>query len=77
MPAAGSTEQTYPRRVSCSSRIGCHIARQCVNHIAYADDMVLLAPSIKALLTLIDMCFKFAFENDILSNETKTLCMTF
>ena len=36
----------------------------------YADDMVLLAHSIKALQTLIDICFKFAGENNILYNET-------
>ena len=57
------------------SRIGCHIAGECVNHIAYAEDMVLLAPSIKALQTLINLCFKFAGENDILYNETKTQCI--
>ena len=60
-----------------SSRIGCHIAGECVNHIAYADEIVLLAPSIKALQTLIDMCFKFAGDNDILYDETKTQCMAF
>ena len=60
-----------------SSRIGCHIAEECVNYIAYADDMVLLAPPIKALQTLIDICFKFAGENDILYNETKIQCMAF
>ena len=60
-----------------SSRIGCHIARECVNHISYADDMVLLAPSTKVLQTLIDICFKCAGENDILYNETKTQCMVF
>ena len=60
-----------------SSRIGCHIAGKCVNHIAYADDMVLLAPSTKALQTLIDVCFKIPGENNILYNETKTQCMAF
>ena len=39
--------------------------------------MVLLAPSIKALETLIVICYKFAGENVILYNETKTHCMVF
>ena len=39
--------------------------------------MILHAPSIKALQTLIDICFKFTGENDILYNETKTQCMSF
>ena len=59
------------------SRIGCHIAGECVYHIAHADDMVLLAPSIKALQTKIDMCFKFVGEIDLLYHETKTQCMAF
>ena len=39
--------------------------------------MVLLAPSIKALQTLIDLCSNFAGENEILYNKTKTQCMAF
>ena len=38
-----------------SSRIGSHIAEECVDHIVYADDKVLLAPSIKTHQTLDDM----------------------
>ena len=48
------------------SCIGCHIVGECFNHIAYADDMALLAPSLKAPQSLIDLCFKFASKNDIL-----------
>ena len=33
--------------------------------------MELLSPSIKAVQTLIDICFQFAGENGILCNETK------
>ena len=39
-------------------RIGCHIASDCVSHITYADDMVLLASSIKALQTLSNICLQ-------------------
>ena len=60
-----------------SSRIGCHIAGDCANLITYADDMVLLVPSIKALENLKDMCFNFVGENDILYNETNTQCIAF
>ena len=31
------------------TKIGCHIGGECVRYISYADDMVLLAPSAKAL----------------------------
>ena len=60
-----------------SSRIGYHTTRQCVNHIAYADDIVLYEPSIKGLQTLIDVCFEIAGENGILYNETKNKCIDF
>ena len=49
-----------------SSHIGCHIAGENVNRVAYAGYMLLLAPSIKALQTLIYSNLKFAGENDIL-----------
>lgn len=59
------------------SRIGCHIAGECVNHVAYADDMVLLSPSWKALQLLIEICCEFASKNDIIYNDSKTKCMAF
>ena len=48
-----------------SSRIGCLIGGEYVNHITYVDDMVLLASSMKALQTVFDFSFEFANENDI------------
>ena len=44
------------------SKIGCHIADECVNHLSYADDMVLLGPSVKALQMLMNICTEFAVE---------------
>ena len=38
------------------SKLGCHFAGVCVNHVSYADDMVLLAPSAKALQALLNIC---------------------
>jgi hypothetical protein len=55
--------------------IGCHVANRCVNHLSYADDMVLLAPSLSALQELLDICGNFAQPNDIVYNTTKTVCM--
>ena len=31
------------------SEVGCHINKQCMNHLFYADDAVLLAPTVDAL----------------------------
>ena len=54
--------------------VGCHYLGS-VNHLAYADDMVLLSPSPFGLQTLLNTCEKFAEEHDILYNTKKTVCM--
>ena len=60
-----------------SSGIGCHIhgifaACQC-----YAEDMCLLAPSIKGLQRLLDLCCKHCSEWDIGLNPKKSKNMCF
>ena len=42
-----------------------------VNSLSYADDMMLLAPTITAVQTL----FTYAAPHDIAYNTTKTVCM--
>ena len=59
------------------TKIGFHIGCECVNHISYADDMVLLAPSAKALQTLLNVCSGYAGDYDIIFNPLKTVCMVF
>ena len=57
------------------SNIGCHINSKAVNHLFYADDSVLIAPSPYALKKLIEICEQFSNENEILYNPKKTECM--
>ena len=57
------------------SNVGCHFYLICVNHLFYADDSVLIAPSPIALKRLIDVCEKYSIENEITYNATKTVCM--
>ena len=57
------------------SRIGCHLQGVCYNHLMYADDAVIMAPSPKGLQKLIDICDNFAGNNDMLFNAKKTVCM--
>ena len=60
-----------------SSRIGCNIGGTFINILAYADDIVLLAPSHKALQHLLDiLCINIA-SLDITCNTNKTMCMIF
>ena len=48
-----------------------------ISHLAYADDMVLIAPTPKALNKLLIICDKYASLADIVFNTEKTLCMIF
>ena len=58
-----------------SSRVGCNVNEVFMNHLIYADDTVLLAPSPDALQRLIDICSKFADNNEMVMNERKTYVM--
>ena len=54
---------------------GCFINDVCFNHLLYADDAVLLAPSPNALQTLLDLCNVFATDNDLVFSFKKTKVM--
>ena len=58
-------------------KVGCQMGGVFINHLSYADDMVLLAPSAKALQQLIDTCYLYSVDHDILYNVTKSVCMLF
>ena len=57
------------------SQIGCHIDNVCVNHVMYADDICLMAPSPAALQKLINICYDFSIQNNLSFNSTKSFCM--
>ena len=55
---------------------GCYINSVCINHIMYADDTVLIAPSPVALQKLIDLAGAFFTTNGLVKNKNKkTKCM--
>ena len=54
---------------------GCCLGRSIINHLLYADDIVLFAPSAKGLQILLDVCSNFAVEHDIIFNNTKSQVM--
>ena len=60
-----------------SLKLGCYMNDMCCNHLNYADDCVLLAPSQHALQTLLDECNSFANRNDMIYNCKKLFCMSF
>ena len=61
----------------CSQKFGCFMNGTCFNHLNYADDAVLLAPSPGALQKLLDICDQFACDNDMLYNVKKSFCLAF
>ena len=59
------------------SKQGCYIGNICTNSFAYADDIVLLAPSCTALRSLIKICEEFAESYKLKFNPDKCTLMIF
>ena len=57
--------------------IGCHLAGKFLSILLYADDMALMAPSLKGLQKLLTATEKFCTEWDIMLNTKKTKNMLF
>ena len=60
-----------------SSNVGCHIDNVSFNHLMYADDTVLIAPSARGLQKLILLCEDYANNCDIIFNVKKSKYMCF
>ena len=59
------------------SKIGCSVNAHVINHLFYADDSVVLAPSPKALQLLINICENYAKRFELTFNVRKTKVMCF
>ena len=57
-----------------NSYAGCYIQDKCINHIMYADDICLMAPTDKNLL---DACHTYGAANYILFNPLKSVCIVY
>ena len=58
-----------------ASRIGCSIGTIFVGALAYADDLVLLAPSANAMRLMLHNCDAYADEFSIAFNASKSKCL--
>ena len=58
-------------------KIGCVINEQIVNHLIYADDVVVFCPSISGLQQLVNECSDFLSSKRLIVNKNKTKCMRF
>jgi hypothetical protein len=57
--------------------VGCYVGHVFVGCVAYADDVILLAPSLRALRVMLDACSVFALYNNVLYNPAKSHCIRF
>ena len=57
------------------SGVGCHIGHMSFAGSGYADDVVIMAPSVRALQELLYISESFAIEYIVLFNASKTMCM--
>ena len=58
-------------------KAGCYIDMQCINHVLYADDICLMAPTATAMQCMLDICYNYGLNNDVLFNPLKSVCMLF
>ena len=56
----------------CKSGIGCHVGSTYCGSLGYADDVILLAPTLQSLKKLLSICEKFAEDYDVLFNSEKS-----
>ena len=59
------------------SKLGCHIGDVAYNILSYADDVVILAPTVYALNCLLDICKKYAKDFGVRFNSDKSKIMMF
>ena len=60
-----------------NANAGCHFNGYSMNHLFYADDSCLLAPSPAGLQSLVDICVDYSIGNTLIYNKTKSKCMCF
>ena len=52
-----------------NTQTGCNVGGVMINHLMYADDMVIISPSAKGLQRLVDICAVYGQIHDILFNH--------
>ena len=55
-----------PSSILNTAKVGCTTNEVIINHLTYADDLVLIAPSILAMQTLLNSCNSFAHALDVI-----------
>ena len=58
-------------------RVGCAVGETVINHLMYADDLVLISPSPVGLMKLLKVCEMYGTSHDILYNAKKSCYIVF
>jgi len=58
-----------------NSNLGCHIGRMCFNSIMYADDLLLMAISLRDLQAMVNLCLDEFDCLDLNINIKKSMCL--
>jgi len=58
-----------------NARVGCHIGSYYVGALAYADDILLLAPTPTAMRQMLNICDEYAHDHSIVFNGSKSKCL--
>ena len=66
-----------PSRILNNVKAGCFVGAALVNHLMYADDLVLLAPSAAGLSLLLSACSYYGIEFDVKFNSAKSNVIVF
>ncbi|XP_072946616.1 uncharacterized protein [Epargyreus clarus] len=69
--------RTVSHGLQLHNKLGCSIDGTFVNNISYADDMVLLSPSIKGLRQLLSICERYAEVHGLRYNADKSKLLVF
>ena len=75
MPFTLYVNQLTDKLIACNA--GCYFNSMCIKHVMYADDICLLAPTASAMQSLLDVCYEYGTDNDILFNPIKSVCTVF
>lgn len=60
-----------------STHVGCHVDGVSLNNLSYADDMVLLSPTIGGIRKLLTICERYAEQHGLKYNPTKSELLVF
>ena len=59
------------------SRCGCYIGNILCGALSYADDVIILAPTMSSVYSMLPICEKFANDYDVIFNASKSKLLIF